>query len=145
MSKNKREEMPDILGDILTPSKDVEKKKDIETVKGDIKTESKESAGKEFSNVLMEVSEPADVQVQKKSKQTTTEFNSRRDRNNESRTEKATFYFSKQCLDKLDDLWLEFRKKGLSKTEIVNLAVSHIISDHQSKGDRSIVSRYANK
>ncbi len=64
--------------------------------------------------------------------------------------EKATFNLSKQLLQDLEDTWIEIRKdrgdKKISKTEIVEFAIQHLLTEFKTiKPESKLYSLIAGK
>ncbi|HPF49902.1 MAG TPA: hypothetical protein PLP35_09440 [Caldisericia bacterium] len=149
MTKNKREEMPDILGDILgTKEKEQEKTKQSErkkeaqpesatkNTKENTITNSESEVVDSESNVIPEsITEtispdiPSHLHTVIKAK---------------PREIKTTFYISKESYDLLDIVWLKLRKKGISKTQIVDYAIRFITQDYKARTNDSILNKLIN-
>ncbi|RLF95272.1 hypothetical protein DRN52_04090 [Thermococci archaeon] len=59
------------------------------------------------------------------------------------KSQKATFYFPQELLEKLDDVWLELRRKrrSLKKSEIVTAALKVALGEYAEKGAESALFR----
>jgi hypothetical protein len=60
--------------------------------------------------------------------------------------EKATFYFPKSLVEKLDDVWLELRKthKKLKKSNIARIAIEELLNNYEEKRHDSILVEHLN-
>ncbi|HPF49872.1 MAG TPA: hypothetical protein PLP35_09285 [Caldisericia bacterium] len=147
MPKNKREEMPDILGDILgTKDKEQEKKKQPEQKKD---TQPKQ-ASKNINESTTTNSESEVVDSESNIvSETTTETTSPDIPSHlhtvikaKPRDIKTTFYISRESYDLLDSVWLKLRKKGISKTQIVDYAIRFITQDYKIRTNNSILNNF---
>ncbi|HDI11056.1 MAG TPA: hypothetical protein ENF77_01890 [Candidatus Acetothermia bacterium] len=59
------------------------------------------------------------------------------------KSRKATFYFPQELLEKLDDVWMDLRRKKrkLKKSEIVAAALKLALEEYAEKGTESTLFR----
>ncbi len=151
MKDKKREEMPDILNDILgnkKPENNTAKKaKDHET--------SHNVETLQQQDVMTSQSHKGVKQTKKESEQPKVESPVINDikpsyshdviplqRNDvmpsKEKVVKTTLYLSQELFDQLDEVWLKLRKKGYSKNDIVELAIRKILDNFIKNGDFKI-------
>lgn len=59
---------------------------------------------------------------------------------------KATFYFSRHLITKIDDVWVDLRKthRKLRKSDIARIALDELIKDYEEKHQDSILLQHLN-
>jgi hypothetical protein len=60
--------------------------------------------------------------------------------------DKATFYFPKSLIEKLDDIWLELRRthKKLKKSDIARIAIEDLLNNYEEKRQDSTLAQHIN-
>ena len=126
MATDKREETPDILGDVLDPDEteggsSTENTDDTDKQQG--REEENDSSGKEG-----DVDQPNDTE--------------------DSPKRKATYYLHENTLSQLEEVWFQLRqradegeKRKVSKSAIVEVAIEAAIEELESDGESAIIER----
>lgn len=59
---------------------------------------------------------------------------------------KATFYFSRDLIDKIDDVWVDLRKtyRKLRKSDIARIAIEDLVRDYADKQQDSKLLQHLN-
>jgi len=145
MKEKKREEMPDILNDILGNKKTEQVK-----VKPDINEDkSHDVEPSQQHDVMTSQSHKVKTQEPELSKEVVPEMKKNDDvtplnshdviplqRNDvipsKTKIVKTTLYLSQELFDQLDEFWLTLRKKGYSKNDIVEIAIQRMLDAYQN-------------
>jgi hypothetical protein len=147
MKDKKREEMPDILNDILgnkKPEQTKTKPDKIEDMSHNVKPSQQQDVmtSQRHKVKTQEPELPNEVVPEMKKNDDVTPLNSHDviplQRNDvipsKSKIVKTTLYLSQELFDQLDEVWLTLRKKGYSKNDIVEIAIKkHLNSIRNEK------------
>lgn len=154
MKDKKREEMPDILNDILG-SKNPEKNT---TKKSENDESSHEVVTSQQLDVMTSQGHNGKIQTNKEPEQPKIESSESDDvkpsysqdviplqRNDvipsKTKIVKTTLYLSQELFDQLDEVWLTLRKKGYSKNDIVEIALREAIKEYCDSNQKSLLMR----
>ena len=143
MAKRKREQTPDILGNVLSDQEQATG--DGSPTPDEVADES--SAEEDRGETRGSDPEPEQNDTPAEDEKPTADDRKVTDVNREGKKRKATFYLTEDTLSKLEEGWFKLRQmeqgsgRSISKSAIVEVALRHILGNLEEKAENSALAQ----